>query len=488
MGGPNIPPVQSNLQTPPGPPNAYNEEPVAALHRRAGPPGADTAATARTRGDPGAGRADTCAGARACRTAATRRGGRVDGRRPVRRTTSAMRARSKPNQRPLKGMMRMVRHRARQGLALLAAAITLTSCASWHGIANVPMPGGPGTGAGSYTVYVQMPDTLALNDNSRVRVADVFVGTVRAVKLSELGPHADVESGQERQVTQERHRQDRADKPAGFAACRAGHATRPVAGAAEKWRHYPTEEFVWLPHDRADAGQPRPDLARRRHPESRTMQNEVYNIVNGRADQIRAFLGKLDTFTARLDEQSDDITRAIDSTNGLLAYVRFPRGCSGSGVHRIHATDQTLRRETKPVHQRCRRDGTAQPGCQPIPIPLAEQPPSGPAVAAVPIAGTRPCLTVSDQRTQADPLRAVPCRLRAKVVPGDYFNLSLTVDLTLSAVDNAVLTGTGFSGALRALEQSYGRDPETMIPDVRYTPNPNDAPGGPLVERADRQC
>jgi phospholipid/cholesterol/gamma-HCH transport system substrate-binding protein len=27
MGGPDIAPVQSNLQTPPGPPNAYNEEP-----------------------------------------------------------------------------------------------------------------------------------------------------------------------------------------------------------------------------------------------------------------------------------------------------------------------------------------------------------------------------------------------------------------------------------------------------------------------------
>ena len=80
-------------------------------------------------------------------------------------------------------------------------------------------------------------------------------------------------------------------------------------------------------------------------------------------------------------------------------------------------------------------------------------------------------------------LDAVPKSFR-----GDYFNLSLTLDLTLSAVDNAVLTGTGFSGALRALEQSWGRDPETMIPDVRYTPNPNDVPGGPLVERADRQC
>ena len=27
-----------------------------------------------------------------------------------------------------------------------------------------------------------------------------------------------------------------------------------------------------------------------------------------------------------------------------------------------------------------------------------------------------------------------------------------------------------------------------MIPDVRFTPNPNDAPGGPLVERAERDA
>ncbi len=33
------------------------------------------------------------------------------------------------------------------------------------------------------TIYVQMPDTLALNTNSRVRVADVWVGTVRDISL-----------------------------------------------------------------------------------------------------------------------------------------------------------------------------------------------------------------------------------------------------------------------------------------------------------------
>ena len=74
------------------------------------------------------------------------------------------------------------RRRVWQGLALLVAALMLSSC-GWRGIANVSIPGGPGSGSGSYTVYVQMPDTLALNGNSKVMVADVFVGSVREIEL-----------------------------------------------------------------------------------------------------------------------------------------------------------------------------------------------------------------------------------------------------------------------------------------------------------------
>ncbi|PQP53623.1 mammalian cell entry protein, partial [Mycolicibacterium austroafricanum] len=72
-----------------------------------------------------------------------------------------------------------------------------------------------------------------------------------------------------------------------------------------------------------------------------------------------------------------------------------------------------------------------------------------------------------------------------KVVRGDYINVSLNVDLTLSSLDQGFLSGTGVAGMLRALEQAWGRNPETMIPDLRYTPNPHDAPGGPLVERGE---
>src|SRR2546430_1187323 len=72
---------------------------------------------------------------------------------------------------------------ASRAIALVMVALVLSSCGSWKGIANVPLPGGPGTGPQAMTIYVQMPDTLALNVNSRVRVADVFVGRVEKIEL-----------------------------------------------------------------------------------------------------------------------------------------------------------------------------------------------------------------------------------------------------------------------------------------------------------------
>ena len=52
-----------------------------------------------------------------------------------------------------------------------------------------------------------------------------------------------------------------------------------------------------------------------------TIQTEIFNVLNGRGDQIREFLNKLDTFTDELNQQTQDITRAIDSTNRLLSIV-----------------------------------------------------------------------------------------------------------------------------------------------------------------------
>ena len=97
-------------------------------------------------------------------------------------------------------------------------------------------------------------------------------------------------------------------------------------------------------------------------PNLETLQDEVYNVLSGRGEQIHAFLGKLDTFTRQLNEQRDDITHAIDSTNRLLIYVGCPERRPGAGADRRPAADQAFRRHSEPAHQRCRFDRTAEPG------------------------------------------------------------------------------------------------------------------------------
>jgi phospholipid/cholesterol/gamma-HCH transport system substrate-binding protein len=380
------------------------------------------------------------------------------------------------------------RRRIWQGLALLLAAVMLSSC-GWRGIANVAIPGGPGTGAGSYTIYVQMPETLALNNNSRVLVADVFVGSVRAIKLQnwiatltlsldksvKLPKNATAKIGQTSLLGSQHV--ELAAPPHPSPQMLKNGDTIPLKNSSA----YPTIEQTLASLALILRGGGIPNLE--------VLQNEIYNIVNGRADQIRALLGKLDTFTRQVNEQRYDITHAIDSTNRLLAYVgprsdvldrvltEFPPLIKHFNERQdllINATD-ALGRLSEQVNRYLGGSTRANihQDLLSLQCPLREL-----GRAAPDLRGALKLLL-----TQPFDIDTVP-----KLLRGDYMNVSLELDLTYSAVDNAFLTGTGFSGMLRALEQSFGRDPETMIPDVRYTPNPNDAPGGPLVERADRQC
>ncbi|OBG45600.1 mammalian cell entry protein [Mycobacterium alsense] len=391
--------------------------------------------------------------------------------------------------------LRVIRHRAWQGLVLLVAALVLSSC-GWKGISNVAIPGGPGSGSDSMTIYVQMPDTLAINGNSKVMVADVYVGSIKEIKLAtpktasgardwvatlklgvnksvKLPKNATAKIGQTSLLGSQHV--ELASPPNPVGQLKDGD-TIPLKNSSA----FPTTEQTLASLSLILRGGGIPNLE--------VLQNEVYNIFNGRGPQIRAFLGKLDTFTSQLNQQRDDITHAIDSTNRLLTYV----GGRADVLDRVltdipplikhfadtkqllinavdsvgrlsQAADQYLSEARGPLHQ----------DLQSLQCPLKELGRASPyLIGALKLILTQPF-----------DIDTVP-----KMFRGDYVNVSLTLDVTYSAVDNAFLTGTGLSGALRALEQSFGRDPETMIPDVRYTPNPNDAPGGPLVERADRNC
>jgi phospholipid/cholesterol/gamma-HCH transport system substrate-binding protein len=380
-------------------------------------------------------------------------------------------------------VLRLARYRAWQGLALLVAALMLSSC-GWRGISNVEIPGGPGTGSGSYTIYVQIPDTLAINGNSKVMVADVFVGTIRDIQLKnwiatltlgmdksvKLPKNTTAKIGQT-SLLGSQHIELAAPRDSSPQLLKDGD-TIPLKNSSA----YPTIERTLAGLAMILRGGGISNLE--------VIQNEVNNILAGRGPQIRAFLGKLDTFTAELNQQRDDITHAIDSTNRLLAYVAnrsdvldrvltdFPpliKHFAEKQQLLIDATNALGRLSQGADKYLSETRGPLHSNLEQLQCPLKE------LVRAAPyLLGTLKILGTIPFDIDTAP----------KLIRGDFMNSSLNLDTTLSTVDNAFLTGTGLSGALRALEQSYGRDPETMIPDVRYTPNPNDAPGGPLVERA----
>lgn len=395
----------------------------------------------------------------------------------------------KPNRRPMRSALRVIRRRSWQGLTLLVAAMVLSSC-GWKGISNVAIPGGPGSGSGAMTIYVQVPDTLAINGNSKVMVADVFVGSIKAIQLknwiatltlgvdknTKLPKNATAKIGQT-SLLGSQHVELAAPPNPSPQLLKSGD-TIPLKNS----QAYPTTEQTLASLSLILRGGGIPNLE--------VLQNEVYNIFNGRGDQIRSLLGKLDTFTNQLNQQRDDITHAIDSTNRLLTYVAGRADVLDRVLtdipplikyfankdyqqHLINAVDSVGRLSQAADQYLSEARGPLHTDLEALQCPLKELGRASPyLIGALKLILTQPF-----------DIDTVP-----KIFRGDYINISLTLDLTYSAVDNAFLTGTGLSGALRALEQSFGRDPETMIPDVRYTPNPNDAPGGPLVERGDRNC
>jgi phospholipid/cholesterol/gamma-HCH transport system substrate-binding protein len=374
-----------------------------------------------------------------------------------------------------------------RSIALVAVALMLSSCGvwPWRGISNVELPGGPGTSENKMTIYVQMPDTLALNVNSRVRVADVYVGRVRKIELVnwvatvtlDLEPNVKLpvntlaKIGQTSLLGSQHVQLDAPPNPS--PQLLKNGDTIPLKNSSA----FPTTERTLASIATILRGGGIQNLE--------TIQTEINNLLTGRADQIREFLNRLDTFTDELNKQRQDITRAIDSTNRLLNIVaqrndtldrvltEFPplikhfadtRDLFADAVEALgrisKAADSALAPSSANLHT----------NLQNLQRPLKQLGRASPYV----IGALKLMLTAPFS------IENVP-----KVVRGDYLNVSLMVDITPSALDNGFLTGTGISGTLRALEQSWGRDPETMIPDVRFTPNPHDAPNGPLVERGE---
>ena len=81
----------------------------------------------------------------------------------------------------------MTQSRWRRGRFVMVVLFSVVCLASmsgcdWRGVNSLRLPGTAGGGHGSFTIQAQLPDVTNLQENSRVRVADVTVGNVTRVE------------------------------------------------------------------------------------------------------------------------------------------------------------------------------------------------------------------------------------------------------------------------------------------------------------------
>ena len=164
------------------------------------------------------------------------------------------------------------------------------------------------------------PTSATIQQNSRVRVGDVDRRQRHQYRAPGLACAGDDAAQRRCRSAGQRHRQDRPDQPAGFAAHRTGPAHGvPPQGKLHDGSLIPLSAGGTYPTDRADAGRALAAAQRRRpRPDSGHHRGVQHRLLAGREQDLRSLITQLDKFIANLNDQTDDIIAATESLNNLV--------------------------------------------------------------------------------------------------------------------------------------------------------------------------
>ena len=206
----------------------------------------------------------------------------------------------------------------RVAASLLVAGLALAGCGR-GGLNSIPLPGVQGVGPDSFSVQAQMPDVDNIEPNSRVRVGDVNVGTVRKIERQDW--HA--------LVTMELNGD--VDLPAN-ATAKLGQTS--LLGSLHIELAPPTDV---APEGKLHDGSLIPLASSGRYPSTEQTLAAIALLLNGggignvaditealsvafagRENDLRSLIEQLDKAIGYLDDQKDDIIAATESLNNLV--------------------------------------------------------------------------------------------------------------------------------------------------------------------------
>ncbi len=366
--------------------------------------------------------------------------------------------------------------RALLAALLVACLATIPGC-QWRGLNSLSLPGtstSAGDGTSSYTIQAQLPDVVVIQQNTRVRVADVNVGNVTKIEVQDW--HALVTM----RINGDVHLPANATAKVGQTSLLGSmhiELAPPVDAAPQGQLHdgsliplasaatYPTTEQTLASVSVLLNGGGLGEL--------QEINQTFAKALAGRENDMRSLLTQLDTLITQTNAQTDDIITATEHLNSLagqfaandatvdralttlpqalavLADTRTKLADAIDGLGKFSAVaNSTVRQSKEALVDNLRNIG-------PVLRSLADAGPS--LTKGLDFLSTYPWVKSN----------------LSKWFRGDFANITLVLDLTLSRLDSSIFTGTRWEGDLTELEMQWGRT-------IGQMPSPYTG-GNPLV-------
>ncbi len=338
--------------------------------------------------------------------------------------------------------------------AVLASSLLLAGC-EFTGLNSLPLPGTQGGGPGSYTVQIEMPNVTTIDQNSPVKVDDVTVGNVTGITLE--GWHAKVTVSLNQDVV----------LPANTTAM-IGQTS--LLGSNHVKLAAPTTE---APVGRLESGAVIPLSRAGAYPTTEQALSSLSVVLNGgglgqiqdiatelnaalkgREGSIRSLFVQLNTLLGGLDNQKQDIVRAMEGLNRLAGEVANQNQVLASAIDGIEPALAVLNQQRADLVNALVSLGKLGDVATKVVTSTKEDLIANlnnlaPTLSGLADSGQDLTQSLSVLGTFPFPMNSFKNAFR-----GDYANLGVTVDLTLARLDSALLRGTPLAGQLTSLQQT----------------------------------
>ncbi|MGU3432530.1 MCE family protein [Actinomycetes bacterium M1A6_2h] len=354
---------------------------------------------------------------------------------------------------------------------VIALVVLLTGC-GWRGLNSLPLPGTEGSGDGAYSVTIEMPDVSTIERNSRVLVADVTVGRVSDIRLED--GHAVVTVAVNADVDLPANATAKVGQTSLLGSTHielAAPVTEPATGRLTDGSIIPLARAGTYPTTEQTLSTLSLVLSGGGLSQVQEITTELDAALGGRTDAVRSLLDRLNTLLTSLDEQKNDIVRAIDGLDRFAAEVSDQNLVLDGAVRRITPALGVLADSRGSLTTaltslgRLGDTATALVGATGDDL-IANLQDLRPVLKSLADAG--PALTESLRYLLTYPF---PIDTYANAVRGDYANGEVTLDLRLNTIDNALLLGTPLAGSLAGIEGAIGQPAPFPAPTVPTVPD-----------------